>query len=463
VTRRRPPALARWIVTLAVRDPHREFLLGDLDEQFDATAADVGRGRARRRYWRQALGTSWQAWSLRNGRLDPSPKRNISMSNIWTDLRIGIRTAWRSRGYSAVSILTLALALGANTLLFSIANPLVVRPLPLQDPDGLGWIEMSHAERGVDRENASLPDFLEWRSGLQSYSALAGWTRDRGTLLGHGDARSILVARMTANLSEVWGLRPHLGRLLQPGEDEVGREQVGVLSHRFWRDEFQSDPDAVGQTFTINSRSTTIVGVMMPEIELGSLALIDVWTPLELDVSAARDDRVVTPVGRLAPDATLESANAELQALFASQSLLHEEALRGWEPRVASTTEALASSESWLILALLGIVVAFVLMIACANLANLVLARLTARRQEFMVRFALGASRWQVVRPLLLEGILLSVVGGVAGLGLAYGGLRPPKPDMGPALPATGRGIGRAMFSWPRRWRSRWHCSWCLP
>lgn len=346
------------------------------------------------------------------------------MGNLWTDLRIGVRTAWRSRGYSAVSVLTLALALGANTLLFSIANPLVVRPLPLLDPDRLGWIEMSHPERGVDREDASIPDFLEWRAGLKSFAALAGWERNRGTLIGHGDARSILVAHMTSDLPEVWGLRPHLGRLVQPGEDGVGRQQVGVLSHRFWRDEFQSDPSVVSQTFTINAKPTTIVGVMMPEIELGSLALIDVWVPLTLDPSAPRDARVVTPVGRLADGATLESADAELKALFASQRIQHEEALRGWETRVDSTTAALASDESWLILSLLGIVVAFVLLIACANLANLVLARLVARRQEFMVRFALGASRWQVVRPLLLEGALLSIVGGLSGLALAYGGLK---------------------------------------
>jgi putative ABC transport system permease protein len=335
-----------------------------------------------------------------------------------------LRTALRTPGYSLIVVLTIALAIGANTLLFSIANPLLVRGLPLEDPGRLGWIRTANPERGLERDPASLPDYLDWRAGMRSFQALAAYELGSATLTGHGDARRIQASRATGNLFDVWGLRPGRGRLLQPGDDEPGRELVGVLSYRFWHEAFQGDESALGKVLTIDGRPITIVGVMPQSIEIGNLALIDVWAPLPLDAAAPRDRRTLRVVGRLAPGATIESAHAELQPIVAAQTREHPRTNSGRTAYVMTTTQAMASSDTWVILGLLGVVVLFVLLIGCANLANLVLARLVARQRENAVRVALGASRWQVVRPVLAESLVLSVVGGLLGLALAFGGLR---------------------------------------
>jgi putative ABC transport system permease protein len=345
------------------------------------------------------------------------------MSRIWKDLTIGVRTIVHSPGYSAITMLTLALAVGANTLLFSIANPLVLRPLPISDPDRLGWVQMVNPDRGVERSPSSLPDFLEWRR-MTSMTSLAGYDIRFGTLAGHGDARRIQTSRATANLFDVWGIPAHRGRLFQPGEDAVGHPVVGILSYRFWREAFQGDAGVVDRSFLLDGKPLTIVGVLSPAIEIGNLSEIDIWVPLPLDATGPRDRRSVRVVGRLAPTASLASADAELQTIAASQRREHPDTNAGWQANVRSTKAALASNDTWVVLALLGVVVVFVLLIACANLANLVLARLVARRQEQAVRLALGASRWQVVRPVLAESVMLSMAGGLLGLVFAHAGLR---------------------------------------
>ena len=205
------------------------------------------------------------------------------MATIAKDFKIGLRTMWRSPGYSGVAILTLALAIGANTLLFSIANPLVVRALPIKDPDRLGWVAMSHAERGVTRGSASMPDYLEWRDGLKSFTSLAAYSVRQSTLTGHGDAARIFVASATTNLVDVWGLAPTAGRLFNPGEDKAGAARPAVLSFRYWRESFQSDPTAIGRSFFVDGTPVTVVGVMQQSIELGTLSLIDIWVPATLD------------------------------------------------------------------------------------------------------------------------------------------------------------------------------------
>jgi putative ABC transport system permease protein len=423
----RPPRVARFLVGAVVRDPIREYLLGDLEEQFARTAARAPRA-AWRDYWRQALRVLVHARALRRPSSRPvaaaSRSRSEGMRNLWRDFRLGLRTALRSPGYSAITALTLALAIGANTLLFSIANPLIVRGLPLEDPDGLGWIYNTNPEREITRGLSSLPDYLEWRAGMKSFTDLAAYELASGTLTGHGDAKRLTIARTSANLPKVWGLRPAEGRLFQPGEDTPGREAVGILSHRYLQEQFGGNAAVIGQTYLLDGASITIVGVMPKAIEIGNLALVDIWTPLPLDPSAARDRRALRVVGRLAPGSTITSADAELQPILDAQRRDHPVVTAGWQSHVATTTTALAASDTWIILALLGVVVVFVLLIACANLANLVLARLIARRQESAVRLALGASRWQLVRPLLSESLVLSLAGGLIGLGLATAGLR---------------------------------------
>jgi putative ABC transport system permease protein len=399
-----------------------EFLLGDLEEQFQRDCAAVGRARANWRYTRRALAAAWHgkaSWVRPTG-----PRRSMSMGNLWRDARLGLRMAARSPGYSATTIATLALAIGANTLLFSIANPLLVRALPLKDPDTLGWVAMLNPANEVTRGRSSAADFADWRKLTSSFSLMAAYDTNEVTMTGAGDAERILTCRATTSLVDVWGLTPFAGRLFQPGEDELGREGVAVLSHRFWRERFNGDPGVVNRRVLLDGRSTTIVGVMKPEIEIGNMTRIDMWVPFSIDAAAPRDDRGLRVMGRLKPGTTVAMANQEFTTVSTSLAAEHAKTNEGWSASVVTTLAALAAPDTWVILALLGVIVVFVLIIACVNLANLVMARTVARRRDFAVQAALGASRLQLVRPLLFESVMLGLVGGAAGLGLAHAGLK---------------------------------------
>jgi predicted permease len=346
------------------------------------------------------------------------------MNSFIRDLRLGVRTALRSPGYSLVAVVTMALAIGANTLLFGVASPLVVRPLPIEHPDSIGWIRQTNGPRGISAGRTSMPDFLDWRESSRSFSSLAAQEPGSGTLLGTGDARRVELVRVTANLPEVWGLHAVQGRLFQSGEDAPGRAPVGVLSYRFWQEVFQGDPSVISRTLTLDGQTLTIVGIMSPEIEFGNLALIDIWVPLPLDASRPRDGRTIRVMGTLAPGATVESANTEIRELAARLATAHPATNKDWEATVIDTRTAITSADTWVILGLMGVVVAFVLLIACASLANLVRARLVGRRQDLAVRLALGASRLQLIRPLIAESLVLGVAGGTLGLLLASGGIK---------------------------------------
>lgn len=343
---------------------------------------------------------------------------------MFRDLKLGLRTAFRSPGYSLVAIVTMALAIGANTLLFSIANPLVVRPLPLGDPDSVGWIRQTNGPLGVTIGRTSMPDFLDFRRQSRSFSTMAAREMGAGTLVGHGDPRRVTLARVTTNLPAVWGLSPVQGRLFLPGEDEVGRAPVGVMSHRFWREAFHADPAAVGRTFTLDGQTLTLVGVMDPVIEFGNLVEIDLWVPLPLDPSRTRDERTLSVMGSLAPGATVDSAGVEMQALAARLAAEYPVTNADWTLSVLPTRDAITGGDTWVILGLMSVVVLFVLLIACASLANLARARLVGRKQDLAVRKALGATRLQLVRPLVGESLVLGVAGGFVGLLLAQGGLK---------------------------------------
>jgi predicted permease len=346
------------------------------------------------------------------------------MNSFLRDLRLGVRTALRSPGYSIVAVVTMALAIGANTLLFSLASPLVVRPLPVGNADNLGWIRQVNGPRGIPYGRTSMPDFLDWRESARSFSSLAARENTSGTLVGHGDARRVNLMRVTTNLPEVWGLAPHQGRFFQDGEDTLGRAPVGVLSHRFWRDAFNGDPGVVNRTFSLDGQTLTIVGIMSPGIEIGNLALIDIWVPLPIDASRPRDARVLGVVGLLAPGATLKSAGAEMKALAARLAKTYPTTNADWEATVLDSRSAMTTGDTWVILGLMGVVVFFVLLIACASLANLARARLVGRRQDLAVRQAMGASRLQLIRPLVSESLVLGVIGGSLGLLFAISGLR---------------------------------------
>ena len=345
------------------------------------------------------------------------------MRTFLQDLQYGARVVRHRPGYASVIVLTLALAIGANTVTFSFTNILLLRPLPVRDQDTLGFVFALNPQRGTERGPTSIPDLLDYRQSLTSFSSVGGMRYGSHTLTGRGDALMLTAGQVTANLFETWGIRTAAGRGFVEGEDRPGAPPVAVLSHRFWQRQFAGDPAIVGTPLFLDGAPATVVGVLAPDIEIGNLSQIDVWTPIALDPASPRDQRNVRVSARLARGVDFERAAAEVAAVAARLEQDHPATNAGWRARLAPTGEAMTGSDTWIILGLLMRVVTFVLLIACANIANLVLARATGRRREMAVRAALGASRLRMVRQLLTESVLLGVLGGALGLAVAYGGL----------------------------------------
>jgi putative ABC transport system permease protein len=416
----RLPLGARLLLRLT--DPRvREYLAGDLEEACAAVADTEGVARARRWSRRQALAAArqhpWRPVAAARSRGDGF------MRTLLQDLSFGVRMVRRQPTFSAVVVMTLALAIGANTVIFSFANVLLLRPLPLKDTQTLGWIFAVDPHRGGNRGPLSIAEFLDYRRSLTSFEALAASVRSNVTLTGRGDARRLTGSRVTANLIDVWGLRLQAGRGFSAGADTPGAPPEVVISHHYWERELNRDPSIVGQTMTLDGRPATVVGLLSPDIEIGNISEIDVWTPLALAPDAPREERTLRVNGRLKPGVTLAQAGAEVQRVAQTLAREHPTVNEGWTARVAPTREAMTGADTVPIMTLLSLVVGFVLLLACANLANLVLSRATGRRRELAVRSALGASRGRVIRQMLTENVVYGVCGGVAGLGVAHGGL----------------------------------------
>jgi len=340
------------------------------------------------------------------------------------DSKYGARLLAKHRAFSAVVVITLALAIGANTVIFAFTNILLLKPLPVRDPETLGWIFSVGPQAEGNRSRSSIEDFLDFRTSATSFTALAGWRRGTLTLTQSDGATRVNSLEVTANLLDVWGLTPRTGRLFDAGADALGAPPVVVLSHQFWVRRYGSDPSVVGRSLMLDGVGRTVLGVLEPAIEIGNLSTVDIWAPVSLDLrGAARDDRRLSIVGRLASGVTVEQANAEIHTIAKRLQQEHPSTNNGWDARVATSREATAGPSVWAVLALLGLIVSFILLIACANLANVMLARATDRAREIAIRTALGAGRRTIVRQLVIESLLLGAVGGAAGLLLGYGGI----------------------------------------
>ena len=198
------------------------------------------------------------------------------MTDLVRDLKYGWRMLRKRPVFALMVVVTLALAIGANTVVFTFTNLLLLRPLPVRDPATLGWVFGIDPQRGNDRARASAPDFIDYRRSLRSFSALAARSEATLTMSGRGDAERLAAAAVTANLFQVWGLRPKVGRLFRVGEDAPGAEPVVVLSHQFWQRQFAGDPAVVGSALTLDGKRVSVIGVLDPAIEIGNLSEIDV-------------------------------------------------------------------------------------------------------------------------------------------------------------------------------------------
>jgi putative ABC transport system permease protein len=346
------------------------------------------------------------------------------VTSLFSDLRHGARLMLESPGYAAAAVLTLALAIGANTVIFSFVNLLVLRPLPIATPERLGWILLTNPQNANQRWPASLPEFAAFKDGVGAFESLAGRQERMFTLSGRDTAAERVAASVVVgDLFAVWGVQVFQGRGLRAGDERPGAPPVALLSHRYWVQRFEAEP-VIGQSLSLDGRPSTIVGIVTPGIELGDLAETDVWLPFQgSPAQESRTDRSWQLTGRLLPGATLEQANTQVAAVSSQLEREYPETNRNWRARIAATREAIAGPGTWIALATLLTTVGLLLLLACANVMNMLLARLMARRQELAVRVALGATRFRIARQLVTEALLLGAAGAVVGLLIGSAGM----------------------------------------
>jgi len=340
------------------------------------------------------------------------------MGTLSQDFRYGLRMLRKSPGFTAVTIITLALAIGANTAIFSVVYPVLLRPLPFRDPQQLVTIGESRHQSGCCAYNASYPDFLDWTRTAKSFQSLSGFTYDAFTMSGNGEPKTMFCAMVTTNFFSTLGVSPVLGRDFLAGEDlpEGQGPTVAILSYNFWRRDFSGDPTVVGRVLHLDGKPVTVVGILPRNFELGPAGMVPIWVPLHMNnyEATARGGRWLSVIGRLAPGVTLEQARAEMQAINAQLAREYPQENAAVTVDVGLLRSEIVGNIRPLLLVLFG-AVSFVLLIACANVANLMMSRSIDRRREFAVRSALGAKQIHLVLQLLIESLLLSAGGALVG------------------------------------------------
>ncbi len=345
------------------------------------------------------------------------------IENIVRDVSYSIRVLTKSYAFTIVVILTLALGIGANTAIFSFANGILLRPLPYPQSDRLAVLDETAPKQGIASLAVSYPNFLDWRDQNTVFEGVAthyGTSRFSMTL--GGEATEIRGSRVSYGLFEVLRVAPQLGRTFTINEDRPEEDGVVILGYDLWQKSFGGDPNIVGKKVVVSNRARTVIGVMPRGFRFPEVSQL--WVPLAFTTKIyTRNDHGLEAIARLKDGVSIAQAQSEMHSIAARIEELNPVTNAGLDVSVTSLHENLSGNYRDALLILLG-VVGCVLLVACVNVANLMLARATARQKEFALRAALGASRWRIVRQLLFESLLLAVAGGVLGFILSVGALR---------------------------------------
>ena len=348
------------------------------------------------------------------------------MTKLLQDLRYGLRVLRKSPGFAAVAMLVLALGIGANTAIFSVVNAVLLRPLPFEDPARIVhvWhVPPPKSFPGITRFSVSTANYIDWRRQNDVFEDMAIYTGSSMNLTGGDKAESLMAATVAPNFFSVLGVKPLLGRTFLAGEDEPGQNHKVVLTHAFWQSRFGGDRNIVGKQITLDDEPYTVVGVMGPKF-MYPMWEEKLWTPLTLSAKerVVRGEHHSIVIARLKRGVDIKQAQTEMSTISDRLARQYPEDDKDWGAVVVPLREDIVGDVRPALLVLLG-AVAFVLLIACANVANLLLARALARSKEIAIRTALGASRVRLIQQLMFETILLALGGGVAGLLVAKFGV----------------------------------------